>query len=387
MKKRRILAFTSIRSDYDLLSPLFNLIQKDSSLELKIIVSGAHLSKTYGYSISQIEKDGFQVLCSIESLIDSDSKKSRIKSGSILLQNAIDIVDFYKREIILFSGDREDAIVAALIGSYLFIPTIHFYGGDHVIDGNVDNPIRHACSKLASLHFVSHELHKKRLIKLGESPNRIFVIGSIALDKFVSIKVHSINVIKKHFEIANGFNDFCLLIFHPIINESDVAYLHFKNIMEVLDENHINTFVSFPNTDPGNRKIIDILNSYRGNKNFFIYRNLDRDWFLSVFRRSSFIIGNSSAGIMEAASIPIPTINVGSRQIGRFADHNVIFCSTGKKDIASALKKIRTPEFQSTSSSVKNSYGDGTASKKALKLIQNLNFNNFLMKKEDPLNV
>ena len=386
MIKKRILAFTSIRSDYDLLSPLFGLINLDSSLELKLLVSGAHLSKTYGYSVTQIINDGFEILCSIESLIDSDSKKSRIKTASILLQNSIDIIAQYKPDVILFCGDREDAIIAAVIGVYLSIPTIHFYGGDHATDGNVDNSIRHACSKLASLHFVSHNSHKERLKKIGELSERIFVIGSIALDKFVGMKPYNITSIKNHFEIKEGFDNYCLLIFHPVISESDIAYLHFKNIIEVLNELNINTFVSYPNTDAGNKNIIDVIKSYQSNKNFLIYKNLERDWFLSVFKRSSFIIGNSSAGIIEAASIHIPVINVGSRQIGRYANRNVVFCSTQKEDIKEAIVKIKTKQFKNILAKVKNSYGDGKSSKKAIKLIKELNLKTYLNKKEDPLN-
>lgn len=386
MIKKRILAFTSIRSDYDLLSSLFELIENDPSLELKLLVSGAHLSKTYGYSVTQILNDGFEILCTVESLIDSDSKKSRIKAASILLQNSIDIIDQYKPDVILFCGDREDAIVAALIGVYLSIPTIHFYGGDHASDGNVDNPIRHACSKLASIHFVSHSSHKERLKKIGEVPERIFVIGSIALDRFVRTKLYDIDSIKKHFGIKDGFKEFCLLIFHPVISESDIAYLHFKNILEVLKELNINTFVSYPNTDAGNKKIIDIIKSYENNENFFVYKNLERKWFLSIFKRSSFIIGNSSAGIMEAASIPIPVINVGTRQVGRRANRNVIFCGTHKENILDAINKIKTKQFRRILVNVKNSYGDGTSSKKAIKLIKDLNLKAYLNKKEDPLN-
>ncbi len=387
MKKKRILAFTSIRSDYDLLSPLFSLINMDSNLELKLIVSGAHLSKTYGYSVKQIEKDCFDILCKIESLIDSDTKRSRVKTASILLQNSIDLVDQYKPDVIMFCGDREDSIVAALIGIYLSIPTIHFYGGDHASDGNVDNPIRHAISKLASVHFVSHDIHRKRLIKLGESPERIFVIGSIAVDKFNNIHPFSIDRIKKHFNIKKDFDEFSLLIFHPIIDKSETAYLHFKNIMEVLKQERINTFVSFPNTDAGNKKIIDIINFYRNQKNFEIYKNLEREWFLSIFMRSKFLIGNSSAGIMEAASIPIPVINVGSRQVGRAADKNVIFCGTSKKNIREAIIKINSKTFQNHILDTTNSYGEGKSAKKAIKLIKKYDFRTFLNKKEDPLYV
>ena len=387
MTKKRILAFTSIRSDYDLLSPLYRKINAAPNLELKLLVSGAHLSKTYGYSVSQIKNDGLTILCSIESLIDSDSKKARIKTAANLLQSCIDVIDGYKPDVILFSGDREDAIIAALVGIYLSIPTIHFYGGDHASDGNVDNAIRHACSKLASLHFVSHESHKQRLIKLGESPERIFLIGSIAIDKLAGFKPQSTERIRRHFGIHKGFRKFCLLVFHPVIQETEVAHLYLRHIMEVLDAEKISTFVGFPNTDAGNKPIIEVIESYRNNENFFIYTNLDRKWFLSLFARASFMIGNSSAGIMEAASIPIPAINVGTRQVGRFADKNVVFCGNSKQSVAKAITLVESKPFRRALKNLRNSYGDGRSSSHAMKLIENLDLRSYLNKREDPLHV
>src|SRR5690554_5565085 len=157
---KKVLGITTIRSDYDLLSPLYKKMEEDSDIELKLLVAGGHLSSTYGESINLIKEDGFKILCEIETLIDSNSKKSRLKTASILLQNSIDIVAQYNPDVIIYAGDREDVIVGALLGGYLEIPTIHFYGGDHVKDLHIDNPIRHATSKLSTVHMVSNEEHK-----------------------------------------------------------------------------------------------------------------------------------------------------------------------------------------------------------------------------------
>ena len=173
---KKIVAFTAIRSEYDLLSSLYKLLNNDENIDLRLIVSGAHLSKTYGYSVKDIEADGLNILAKIETLLDSDTRASRIKSASILLQSSIDVIANYNPELIIFAGDREEVMVASLIGGYLEIPTIHFFGGDHVEDSHVDNPVRHAASKLSSVHFVSTLEHKKRLIAMGEKEKRIFNI-------------------------------------------------------------------------------------------------------------------------------------------------------------------------------------------------------------------
>ena len=301
------------------------------------------------------------------------------------MQNSIDVVKGFDPDIIIYAGDREDVMMGALLGGYLGIPTIHFYGGDHVPDGNIDNPVRHAISKMSNLHCVSHKSHVERLIKLGEDPKSIHLIGSVALDKFINHKPLPLAKIKKYFNIKEGFNNFALLIFHPILEERDFAYKHFQNILEELIKFKINTFISYPNTDAGNRKIIEVISRYNDHHNFIIYKNLAREIFLSIFKNADFLIGNSSAGITEAASIPVPVINVGKRQLGRYADENVIFCSTTKSEINKAINHIKSPKFKDKMKHVKNSYGSGTSSQRALELIKSVDYKQYLYKKWDPL--
>ena len=180
----KILALTSIRSDYDLLSPLYKLLHNDKSIDFKLLVSGAHLSKEFGYTVQFIKQDGFDTLLEIETLINSDTLKSKLKTASIFLLNVIDVISHYNPDVLLYAGDREDVVIGGLLGTYLHIPTIHFYGGDHELDGHEDTVIRHATSKLSTYHFVSNKQHYNRLLSIGEGQNRIYNIGSISLDRF-----------------------------------------------------------------------------------------------------------------------------------------------------------------------------------------------------------
>ena len=380
----KILALTAIRSDYDLMSGVYKYLKEDKSLELKLLVTGAHLAKASGYSVSEIEKDNFDILLKIESLIDADSLSSRIKSASIFLQNSIDVVASYAPDLIVYAGDREEVMVGALLGAYLNIPTAHFFGGDHAQDGHVDNPVRHAVSKLSTTHFVTIEEHRRRLLKMGEPRERIFVIGNPALDRFYTEKIIMKKYLMDSFEHKN-FKKFALLIFHPITEEIDTAHEYFKNILDELDKKGINTFVSYPNVDPGNSKIIKIIENYQNNDNFIFYKNLSRQLFVSLFKNSEFIIGNSSAGILEAASIPIPAINVGKRQLGRFSGGNVLFCDGDKKSISDAINIAMSQKFLSSIKIMKNPYGDGNSSLKAYKYIKSISFQKMMFKKEDAL--
>ena len=384
---KKILAFTSIRSDYDLMSPLYRLLHEDKDIDFKIIVSGAHLSHSFGYSIEQIRKDGFEILLEIETLLSSDTGLSRVKSASLLLQNSLETIAKFNPDLMIFAGDREDVIMYAMIGGYLNIPTIHVFAGDHVEDGYIDNPIRHATSKLSSAHFVTLKEHKKRLVRMGENPKRVFEIGNISLDKFISYKPMLKSEIQKYFVINKGFEDFALMIFHPVTEEIEKVDEYFENILINLEQRNINTFVSYPNVDPGNQKLLKVIDKYKENKNFIFYKNLDRDIFMSIYKHSKFIIGNSSSGICEAASLKIPAINVGLRQTGRYADKNVIFCGTSFEEISKSLDKALSKDFLEKLNDLQNSYGDGNSAKKAYEIIKSIDFKSMIAKVEDPLKV
>ncbi len=382
---KKILAITSIRSDYDLMSSLYRLLADDPEIEFKLLVSGAHLSPTYGQSVELIERDGFDILLAIETLIDANSRKSRLKTASLFLQNALDTVARYRPDIILLAGDREDVIMGALLGGFLEIPTIHFYGGDHVQDGHIDNPVRHATSKLATAHMVCLEEHRQRLVRMGESPERIFTIGSIALDRFVGHLCQSSEHLRQILGIRTGFDAFATLIFHPVAEEQECCHLIFDNILQALKSKGISTFVSAPNTDPGNKNILGVLERYRNDPAFYFYKNLDRDTFLSIYKNSRFLIGNSSSGILESASVPLPVINVGLRQQGRRANPNVIFCDTTLDAILAAIETATSNRFISGLRGIKNIYGDGQSARRAFEIIKTVDFRRLLYKKEDPL--
>lgn len=378
---KKILALTSIRSDYDLLSSLYKLLHKDENIDLKLLVSGAHLSKEFGYSKQQIEDDNLDILVEIETLINSDSLKSRLKTASLLLQNSIDVIDKFNPDLLLYAGDREDVVISGLISLYLNIPSIHFYGGDHENDTGHDTYIRHATSKLSSLHFVSCEEHKKRLISLGESPKRIFNIGSISLDRLFKYEP-----IKLQEKLDNKIpQEYALMIFHPMQEENSSEI--FQNILDTLEKNNIFTFVSYPNSDPGYEKINQIINSNLHNKNFYFYKNLDRDSFLTIFNNSKFIIGNSSAGIYEAATIKKFAINVGLRQKDRLFNDNIIYCDSDTLSIQNSIEFVCSSKNQTILQNVQNPFGNGDSAQKAYSLIKELNFKEYIIKQEDPLEV
>ena len=231
---KKILAITGIRSDYDLMSKLLHRLHSDPQIDLELLVGGAHLSQTYGYSFQQIQSDGFKVLHSVESLIDSDTLSSRIKTASIMLQCSIDSVAHWQPDVIIYSGDREEVWIGALLGTYLEIPTVHFYGGDHTSTGHVDNPIRHAVSKMSTFHAVTIEEHRQRLLKIGEPDSRIRVIGNMSLDNFVSQMPIPFKDLCKEIEMNERLQGYAIVLFHPDPSEKQIAGLIFERILNTL---------------------------------------------------------------------------------------------------------------------------------------------------------
>ncbi|MDQ0156911.1 UDP-N-acetylglucosamine 2-epimerase [Robertmurraya andreesenii] len=384
MSFKKILAFTGIRSDYDLMSGLYSKINEQEDFEISLIVSGAHLSDTYGYTVQNIREDKIPIIATIENLIDSNSKSSRIKSMSILLQSCIHTVENYKPDLILYPGDREDVMVGALLGAYMNIPTAHFFGGDHATDGHVDNMIRHATSKLSTIHFVSNEYSLKRLIKIGEARERIFNVGSPSLDKFISTPIISKRDLLNKFN-KTEWDDYAVVIFHPMPGEEEMALEYFREILIVLEEEGINAFIGYPNVDSGNRDIIRMIEKYNQDENFVIYKNLPRDIFVNILRSAKFLIGNSSAGLYEAPSIPLGVINVGNRQKGRLAAENVIFVNQGIENIRCGIRKVTSDTFQHRLVNVKSPYGEGDSIEQILSILRKIDLRKLEKKTEDPL--
>ena len=379
----KILAITGNRADYDLLSYLYKLLNQDPEVDFRLLVTGAHLSHAFGYSKSAIEKDGLKILGTIENILNADSPKSRVKAASIFLMNAIDLVDTFQPDLLLLAGDREEVLAGGMLGAYMTIPTIHFFGGDHVADGHVDNPARSAASKLATCHFVSIEEHKQRLISMGEEADRIHVIGNPALDKFKREPALEKKDLLHRLGIE-GFEDYAILIYHSppdIVGDNK----EIENIFKALEQNHLKAVVGGTNTDYNHEAVKRVYDRYKDNPNFCFFNNLDRNLFVNLYRNAKFQIGNSSAGIMEAASIPIPVINVGKRQTKRKSQKNVVFVDGQLQHIDDAIRKVTEPSFLSEIASLQNAYGDGNSSRRAYELIKQLNVKENILKTYDPL--
>jgi len=374
----KILAITGARSEFDLLSSLYDKLHEDNFFEFKVIVTGAHLSETFGKTVKNIEEKEYPIADRIYNLIDSDEKIGRI----ISLGNQIPAFaqTFYreKPDLIIVAGDREEAISVSMTGAYLDIPVVHFFGGDIAKDGNIDNSTRYAASKFSHLHFVILEEFRNNLIKMGEEEKRIFVVGNPAIDNILSTPILS----RKELSNSIGFDiekdDYLVLIKHPIITEIEEQSQQMEMILDSIIESDIKCLINYPNSDAGNRGIINVIDNYvLKNDKLFAFKNLDRLIYVNLLRNATSLIGNSSSGLFESPSFKIPAINIGSRQKGRTAAENVIFIDHNKEDILKAINIVRNDtDFKEVVRKCISPYGNGNSADKVIEVLKNLKIDN-----------
>jgi len=365
-EKRKIVAVTGARSEYDLLSPIFEKLNSDNFFDFSIIVTGSHLSESFGKTLKFIEKDGFSIEDKIYNLIDTNDRIGRIISLGNQISGFAQSLDRIKPDLVLVAGDREEAISVTMTCAYMDIPVAHFFGGDIAKDGNIDNSVRYAASKFAHIHFPTLEEHKQTLIKLGEEEKRIFVVGNPALDKFLSVPKLSVNdlSIRLDFEIKND-EDYFILIQHSIINEVELQEAHIQETLEAILETGVKCFINYPNSDAGHFAII-----------------LDRLTYINLLRNATCLLGNSSSGILEAPSIGLPVVNIGNRQRGRIHGNNVIFTDNNKGEILKAIDKVLNDnEFNQLVKTSSNPYGDGKTSIKVLETLKTIKLDSELIYK------
>lgn len=380
---RKIVAVTGIRSEYDIMSSVYEAIRARGDLDLSLIVTGAHLSKTFGLTVEEIRKDGFVIAETVESLLNGDNDATRIKGAAIQLYGLAQAVDRIRPDWLLVLGDREESITTALVGAYLNIPIAHIGGGDRVI-GNVDDQVRHAVTKLAHLHFATNQESYERILRLGEQPFRVFNFGNPGLDRLVTTSpMPREDVLNWYgFEPKTFNRPLLVVIQHVISSESDQAYAQMKITMEAVKSLGLNTVMIYPNSDAGSQEIIRCIGEYEGIPHLRVRRNIPRLPFVNTLREASCLLGNSSCGLLEAPFLKIPVVNVGNRQKARLHAENVQFVSHETGVIIEAVKKACFDEsYRKTVEKCSNFYGDGRSSEKIAAKLAKIEFTpEFLIK-------
>lgn len=379
---RKIIVITGIRSEYNLLYPIMKAIDEHPDLELGIVVTGAHLTDSYGYTVKEIEEDGFRIVERIESLLDANSSSSRVKSAAIQLMGLVQTFTRINPDIVIAPFDREEAITVALAGTYMNIPVAHVGGGDRAF-GNADDYIRHAVTKLAHIHFATTQKSVKRITRMGEEPWRVYCVGNPGLDKYLLTEYLSPEELSKGLDFDVAQKPLLLLIHNPITTEIDKAKIQMEITMQAIGDLGCRTAVIYPNSDPGGREMIKVIETYAGELDFIkTFKNLSRDKFVNLMRVCDVLVGNSSCGILEAPFLKLPVVNIGVRQQEREHSESVIFVPHNREAIRQAIKRALSSEFKQKIKNCSNPYGDGKTAPRIAEILSKIEITPQLLQKK-----
>ena len=380
---KKVLALTGIRSDYDLMCDVYKKMSVSKEINFSIIVSGAHMSERYGLTNEIVRADGLMICAELHSLLDSDHPVARAKSAGIQLMGISDILYNEKPDLVLTLGDREEAMVLAVAASYVGIPICHVAGGDRVV-GNVDDQIRHAVSKLSHLHLTTNEESKDRLIRMGEQEFRVQNVGNPGIDRLLKAPILTLSEVFTRLGTKLSDNEpFCVLLFHPLSSESEDSGFQMEEILKALTSLNINVILVQPNSDSGSEAVRLAITKYGESKKIFSTPHVPRLEFINILRNASFLIGNSSLGLLEAPALKLPVINVGNRQRSRLHSENVVFAEPKCENIVDLCNRVMYDEkFRLKMVNCSNPYGDGNASKKIVDIIEKLQITNKFKNKD-----
>lgn len=336
----RISFLTGTRADYGKLKPLMQKIQQLPNFEPTILVTGMHLLDQYGLTCKQIELDD---LGRIFLIPNSTSSQTMEASLARTIESLAEHLTLNPTDLLIVHGDRIEALAGAIVGALRNIPVAHIEGGE--VSGTVDGLIRHSISKLSHLHFVSNNEAKQRLLQLGEDARNIFVIGSPDVDILLSANLPSLEIVKARYGI--NFNEYAIAIFHPVTNEVDTLREQVNNFCDALARSKNNYVIIKPNNDRGTELVQAGLSKLIDPNKYLHIPSMRFEYFLTLLKNASFIIGNSSAGVREAAYYGVPAVNIGSRQRERHKNHLIIDSEPISNHILDAISKskflLKTP--------------------------------------------
>lgn len=381
---KRIGIMTGTRAEYGLLKPLMRAIDKDRELELYLIVSGMHLSPEFGLTYKEIEEDGFGINAKVEMLLSSDSPVGISKSIGL---GIIGFADEFKRaglDMLILLGDRYEALAAAVAAMIMRIPISHLHGGE-LTEGLIDEGIRHSITKMSYLHFTSTEEYRRRVIQLGENPERVFCVGAIGVENIKKTELMSKEELENsiHFEIDDNV---AVVTYHPVTLENNTVEDQFTNLLRALDrKDKLRIIFTKANADTNGRIINELIDKFVtcNRERACAFYSLGQKRYLSVLKYCRLVIGNSSSGIIEAPSFGKPVINIGDRQKGRAGADSVINCGCMEKEIQSAIELALTEEFENKAKNCRNPYEKEDTTVSIMGVIKDYLFNNKIKLKKE----
>ena len=349
------------RSDYGIYLPVLKKIRSNPLLRLRLIVGGMHLEPKFGNTIENIVRDEFQIDAEVRFSYSGDTPNSIAKTIGGAVAAFSETYAKKRPDILLVLGDRFEMHAAVLAALPFNIPIAHIHGGELTL-GAIDNALRYSISACSHLHFVATEEYKRRLEQIGEEPWRVVFSGAPALDSLQETSLLSLSELSRRFELA--LNDKPLLVtFHPVTLEYEQTEFQMTQLLKAVNEFKQPIVFTAPNADTGNGVIWKMINSYvQENKRAHLVKNFGSENYFSMMAVSLAMVGNSSSGLIEAPSLQLPVVNIGTRQEGRIRAKNVIDVGCSTQEIAEGIRKAISPQFRSSLQGMSNPYGTGRAS-------------------------
>jgi len=366
---KKILYISGTRADYGLMHSVLKKLDNHPNFELYVGATGMHLMPEFGKTIQEIYQDGFKII-EIHAVYERDDRSSMAVFIGNFIRTSTALVKNLNPDMILVLGDRAEMLGGAIVGTYLNIPIIHIHGGE--ITSTVDEHVRHAITKLAHVHLVATQKSADRIIKMGENPKNVYLVGAPGLDEIVDGEITSPQILAQKYQL-NLSAPLLLVIQHPVSGELNMAPAQILETLGAIIEEKYQTVIIYPNADAGARQMIEIIQSYENLPFISAFKSIPHRDYLGLLKISSVLLGNSSSGIIEAASLHIPVINIGSRQQGREHAANVIHVNYNKDEIKKAINRgLYDKQFLAEVKKCVNPYGNGSASDKIIKVLSKI---------------
>ncbi len=366
MKKKKICVVTATRAEYGLLRPLILRLLAEEAWELQLVVTGMHLSEAFGNTYREIEQDRMPIFAKIPILEPGDDAYAVTCTMANAMRGFGGYFAEQKPDLLLLLGDRTEMLAIAAAAMNERVPIGHLHGGE-LTQGAVDDCVRHAITKMSSLHFAAAKEYKKRIIQMGEDPSRVFFVGALGVENILQETLFSREELAK--ELGSFIlGDYAVVTFHPVTLEEDGSEKQLRELIAAMCRRQkLFYLVTKANGDAGGRAINRLWEQeIRKYDHMMLVDSLGMKRYLSALKYARFVLGNSSSGILEAPSFGIPTVNIGDRQKGRLMAKSVLQCSPCEEEIVLAMEQALAME----GSSYANPYGDGTASQQITSIIK-----------------
>ena len=380
--KRKICIVTGSRADYSHLYWLMKEIQQDPSLQLQVIATGMHLAPEFGNTYQQIEKDAFVIDAKIKMDLSDDSPAGVTKSMGAALTGFADVLKRLMPDILVILGDRYEMLVAAQAAMIARIPLAHIHGGE-ATEGLIDESIRHSITKMAHLHFTAAAPYAKRVIQLGENPERVFNFGAPGLDYLEKLQLLTQTELEKLAGVSLTRPLF-LITYHPVTLEKESPKKAFEELLNAVDRFPLSKLIfTKSNSDTEGRVINQAIESYveKNPRRAVVFTAMGQLNYLSTLKYADVILGNSSSGIIEAPILKTPTINLGQRQRGRLRSESIIDCEEKTEAIVAATHRALSPEFKTRAEVCVSPYLYGNVSGRIREVLKRADLSGLLMKK------